>query len=139
MLLTEVLATESSINIDSPEWQRVLKQMHIQMEVDVDSFDYFKCYPCKFTLKANRNTVKISERAGYFISARQGVLVICPSTTDLPLTMFVDKKQIRVVKAESKLLKAEVIITTNDDTYVFRSSKKGMHDIEKEVNKIRLI
>ena len=53
--------------------------------------------------------------------------------------MFVDKKAIRVVKAESKLMKSEVIITTNDDTYVFRSNKKGMQDIEKEVNKIRLI
>ncbi|MBR6873099.1 MAG: hypothetical protein IKN17_06305 [Ruminococcus sp.] len=139
MQLLEVLATENSININTPEWQRAVKQLHIQMEVDVDKFDYFKCYPCKFTLKANRNAVKISERPGYFLSARQGILVICPSTTDLPLTMFVDKKAIRVVKAESKLMKSEVIITTNDDTYVFRSNKKGMQDIEKEVNKIRLI
>ena len=139
MQLLEVLRAESSINIDSAEWQRVLKQIHIQMEIDVDKFDYYKCLPCKFTLKANRNAVKISERPGYFINAKQGVSVICPSMTDLPLTMFVDKKSIRVVKAESKLLKAEVILTTNDDTYVFRSNKKGMQDIEKEVNKIRLL
>ena len=109
------------------------------MDVDVESFDYFKCYPCKFTLKANRNSVKISERPGYFISARQGILVVCPSTTDLPVTLFVDKKLIRVVTSESKLLKSELNVKTNEDTYAFRSNKKGIADIEKEVNKIRLV
>ncbi len=139
MDLLEVLKTESSINTDSAEWQRVLRQLHVQMEVDVESFDYFKCYPCKFTLKANRNSVKISERPGYFISARQGILVVCPSTTDLPVTLFVDKKLIRVVTSESKLLKSELNVKTNEDTYAFRSNKKGIADIEKEVNKIRLV
>ena len=139
MTLLEVLATDNSINIDSPEWQRVIRQLHIQMEVDVDKFDYYKCYSCRFTLKANRNATKISERPGYFISAKQGILVICPSTTDLPVTLFVDKKLIRVVTSESKFLKAELNVKTNDDSYCFRSSKKGIADIEKEVNKIRLI
>ena len=139
MDLLEVLKTESSINTDSAEWQRVLRQLHVQMDVDVESFDYFKCYPCKFTLKANRNSVKISERPGYFISARQGILVVCPSTTDLPVTLFVDKKLIRVVTSESKLLKSELNVKTNEDTYAFRSNKKGIADIEKEVNKIRLV
>ena len=139
MQLLEVLKTEPSINTDSAEWQRVLRQMHVQMTVDVDSFDYYKCYPCRFTLKANRNAVKISERPGYFIRAKQGIIVVCPSTTDLPVTLYIDKKLIRVVTSESKLLKSELNVKTNDDTYAFRSSKKGIADIEKEVNKIRLI
>ena len=139
MQFLEVLATDNSININSPEWQRVIRQLHIQLEVDIEKFDYYKCYACRFTLKANRNAVKISERAGYFISAKQGILIICPSTTDLPVTMFVDKKLIRVVTSESKLLKAELNVKTNDDTYSFKSSKKGIAEIEKEVNKIRLI
>ena len=139
MQLLEVIATDNSINIDSAEWQRVIRQLHIQMEVDVEKFDYYKCYPCRFSLKANTNSTKISERPGYFISAKQGILVICPSTTDLPVTLFVDKKLIRVVTAESKFLKAELNVKTNEDTYCFRSNKKGIQDLEKEVNKIRLI
>ena len=134
----EVLISEGSINIESQEWQRVIKQLHIQLPVDVDKFDYYKCYACKFALKGNRNTVKISERPGYFVSAKQGILVICPSTTDLPITIFIDKKTIRVVEHETKLLKAEVNVKTNDDTFAFRSGKKQVAEIEKEVNKVRL-
>ena len=139
MQLLEALANESSINIDSTEWQRVIRQLHIQMDVDVDKFDYYKCLPCRFILKTNSKSVKISERPGYLVSAKQGLLIICPSTTDLPVTIYVDKKLIRVVTAEAKFLKAEVNVTTNDETYVFKSNKKGVADIEKELNKIRLL
>lgn len=139
MQLLEVLATDNTISIESTEWQRVIRQVHIQMDIDVDKFDFYKCLSCRFILKTNSKSVKISERPGYFLSAKQGILVICPSTTDLPVTLFVDKKQIRVVTAESKFLKAEVNVTTNDETFVFKSNKKGVADIEKEVNKIRLI
>ncbi|MBR1393007.1 MAG: hypothetical protein IJ561_04145 [Ruminococcus sp.] len=139
MQLLEVLKTESSINIESQEWQFVLKQLHIQLSVDVDKLDYYRCYPCRFTLKANRNAVKISERNGYFLSAKQGILIVCPSTTDLPVTLFIDKKTIRVVQSESKLLKSEVNVKTNDETFVFRAGKKQCSEIEKEVNKVRLV
>ncbi|MBR4555462.1 MAG: hypothetical protein IKO27_07700 [Ruminococcus sp.] len=139
MELLEVLKTDSSINLDSPEWQRVLRQLHIQMTIDVDKLDYYKCLPCKFALKSINGSTKISDRPGFFLSAKQGMLIICPSTTDLPITMFIDKKGIRVVQSEIKLLKSEIDVKTNEDMFVFKSNKKGCQDIEKEVNKVRLL
>ena len=138
MQLMEVLISNNTINIESAEWQRVIKQIHIQMTLDIDKLDCYKCLECKFCLKANRSTTKISERSGYFISAKQGLLVICPSTTDLPITMFIDKKQIRVVEHETKFLKGEVNVKTNEDTYCFRGGKKQVAELEKEVNRVRL-
>lgn len=138
MQLQEVLATESSVNISSPEWQRALRQLHIQMPIDVDKLDYSKCIPCKFTLLGGRNDVKISERPGYFISSKSGVLIVCISTTDMPLTIFVDKKQIRVVQHESKFMKSAIIVKTNEDTYSFKAPKKVGEEIDKELNKMRV-
>lgn len=138
MQLLEALATDSSINIQSQEWQRLLKQVHIQLPVDVEKLEIYKCLPCRFTLKATRNTVKISERPGYFLSAKQGILVLCPSTTDLPVTLFIDKKAIRVVEHETKLLKAEVNVKTNDEVFSFKGPKKQCGELEKEVNRVRL-
>lgn len=138
MQLLEVLIAEGSINIESQEWQRVIKQLHVQLSLDLDKLEFYKCYACKFTLKGNRNTVKIAERSGFFVSAKQGILILCPSTTDLPLTIFVDKKTIRVVEHDIKLLKAEVNVKTNDEVFCFKSGKKQVAEIEKEINKVRL-
>ena len=107
------------------------------MPIDVDKLDYTKCFACRFTLKSGRNTVKISERNGYFIGATSGILIVCPATDDLPITMYVDKKTIRVVQSESKLLKAELSVKTNEEMYCFKGPKKLVADIEKQVNKIR--
>jgi len=137
MQLIDLLASENSIDLKSQEWERAIRHVHIQMKIDVDKLDYSKCIPCRFTLLGGRNDIKISERPGYFISAKQGILVICTSTTDLPLTLFIDKKSIRVVQHESKFLKAEIIVKTNEDTYSFKASKKIGDEIDKEVNKMR--
>ncbi len=139
MQLLEVLATDNTINLQAPEWQFAIKQMHIQMPVDVDKLNYTKCFPCKFTLKGNRNETKIAEKSGYFIGSSSGILVVCPATDDLPLTLFIDKKLIRVVQSESKFMKAELSVKTNEETFCFKGPKKVVADMEKEVNKVRFV
>ena len=139
MQLLEVLGEESSININSAEWQFAIKQLHIQMPIDVDKLNYTKCFPCRFTLKGNRSSVKISERNGYFIGSTSGILVVCPATDDLPITLFIDKKGIRVVQSESKLLKAELSVKTNEEMFCFKGPKKVVSEMEREVNKVRFV
>jgi hypothetical protein len=138
MQLIDLLASENSIDLKSQEWERAVRQLHIQMSIDVDKLEFFKCIPCRFTLLGLRNEVKISERPGYFISAKAGILVVCVSTTDLPLTLYVERKVIRGEEHNKlKFMKAEILVKTNDESFVFKAPKKVADEIEKEVNRIR--
>ena len=136
MMFDEVLST-LGVKGDSPEWKRAKTQLHINLGVDTEKADFIGGQAVRFCQKTIRGAVEIGEREGFVFGMPGGVLVVCPAVDDMPLTVNIEKKLIRVVEAESKLLKASVNIKTNDDLYELRVPKKQVAALEKLVNKVR--
>lgn len=136
MTLEQVLRNAGA-NLDSQEWSFALKQVHLHVSVDETKMDCYGSYPCRFSQSTIRGSVIISERDGYVVGANGGILVICPAVNDMPVTIYLEKKVIRIAEAESKLLKFIVNVKTNDEVFTFRAPKKIGVDIEKLVNKVR--
>ena len=125
------------MNADSPEWSRAKTQLFVNLGIDLEKTDCIGGQSVKFTQKSIRGTVKIGEREGVCFEISSGLLVVCPAADDMPLTILVDRKLIRVVEAESKLLRSCVNVKTNDDLYEFKVPKKQLGTLEKMINKVR--
>ncbi len=125
------------VNTSAREWQFAIKQIYINLSIDTQKLECLGAQGCRFAQKSIRGTVKISERDGYVVATTGGLLIVCPATDDMPVTIMLDRKLIRVVEAESKFLKSAVNVKTNDELYEFKVGKKQLGDMEKLINKVR--
>ena len=136
MIFDEVMH-QLGVNPEAHEWLFALKQIYVNLGIDKDKLNCLGGQQCRFAQKSIRGSSIISERDGYYIGTTGGLLIICPAINDMPITIMLDRKQIRVVEAESKLLKAAVIVKTNDELFEFKVPKKQLSAAEKLVNKVR--
>ena len=136
MTFDEVLQS-LGLNSNAPEWSRAKTQLYVNLGIDSEKVDCMGGQSVKFIQKSIRGTVKIGEREGVVFELPNGLLVVCPAVDDMALTIFIDRKLIRVVESESKLLKSCVNVKTNDDLYEFKVPKKQIATLEKMINKVR--
>ena len=122
---------------DAPEIKRAKTQLYINLDIDTEKLDCIGGQAVKFIQKTIRGEVEIGEREGYVFGISQGLLVVCPAVDDMPLTVLVEKKLIRVVESEAKLLRSCVIVKTNDELFELRVPKKQVETLERLVNKVR--
>lgn len=125
------------INTDLPEWKRAKTQLYINLDIDVEKLEFIGGKAVKFTQRSIRGEVEIGEREGVAFIYSGGLLIVCTAADDMPLTVLIARKLIRVVEAETKLLKACVIVKTNDDVYELKVPKKQVSELEKMINKVR--
>ena len=136
MTFNEILQS-IGVNPDAPEWSRAKTQLYVNLGIDTEKVDCLGGQAVRFTQKSIRGTVKIGEREGVVFEISSGLMIVCPAVDDMPLTILVDRKLIRIVEAESKLLKSCVTVKTNDELYEFKVPKKQVATLEKMINKVR--
>lgn len=136
MLLDEVLQS-LGVKGDSPEWKRAKTQLYINLQIDTEKAEFFGGQAVKFCQKTIRGSVEIDEREGYVFTMPSGLLVVCVAVDDMPLTVVIERKKIRVVEAETRMFSAEVHVKTNDDLFELRVPKKQVGTLEKMINKVR--
>lgn len=125
------------VDTSATEWQFALKHIKINFPIDVDAQDYIAGYACTIGKTTLMGSTELSDRSGYLLGIQAGFIAICPSTNDFPATIYIPKKEIRIVEAEYKLFKSCVRIKLNDAIYHFKADKKVLKDIEKLINRIR--
>ena len=130
MLFDEVLQS-LGVKGDSPEWKRAKTQLYINLQIDTEKAEFFGGQAVKFCQKTIRGAVEIDEREGYVFTMPSGLLVVCVAVDDMPLTVVIERKKIRVVEAETRMFSAEVHVKTNDDLYEMRVPKKQVGNLEK--------
>ena len=136
MLFDEVLE-QLAVKADSPEWKRAKTQLYVNLGIDTEKTECTGGQAVKFIQKTIRGEVEIGEREGYVFALSNGLLVVCPAVDDMPLTVLIEKKLIRIVESEAKLLRSCVIVKTNDILYELRVPKKQVDTLEKLVNRVR--
>ena len=135
----EELLTSMSVDISSQEWKFALKNMYVNFSVDVKKLECIGGYECTFSRESVSGRKIIGDTDGYIICTNLGILVVCPKKDDFPVTAFISKKDIRVVEADTKFFKSFIKVKTNDDSYIFKIDKKQLKDLEKLVNKTKMM
>ena len=137
MQLLNMLQDTYNIDTNSHEWKSTLMQVKIYLKIDPQTIECVDSVACRFSQSDILYSELISERDVYAFGTEKGLLLLGPSTTELPFVAVIPKKEIKSIESRSKFTKMIVTIKTESVIYDFKTAKKDGPRLEKMVNKLR--
>lgn len=124
MNIEELLNNNLGIDTTQEIWVRAFRKFRIDTGEKVEQLECLEGYNCKITLRTNQGKDLVKGIQGCVIDTTKGLVVFGVQFKELPITLLIKGKSIRVLQISNKFLNTVGTVRTDDLVIEFTVPKK---------------